>query len=97
MLNGCLAYSYVDERNVQHVIGLVNLAIQPPETAGAAKTASAINLVGLGVSVLAGASGHSVTLGYSSETLLLIPDSACIDLQAPGPCASSVAANKESP
>ena len=89
MSAGC-AYSYVDSNNVRHVVGLVDVTIPStvPESAGPA--ASAVSITSVGLHVYSGTvNGGGIVLGYGKETVLLMENNACIDLNAVGPCASA--------
>jgi hypothetical protein len=87
--SGACSYSYVDSNNVRHVIGLVSMSIAPSGEAPAIAP-SAVSVTSLGMHVYSGAAnGSGVVLGYSKETVLLMPNNACIDLQATSLCASS--------
>ncbi len=88
---GCLSFSYVDDQNVRHVIGFVDLALPPADGAAARKDAPAqavtVTSVGLSVHAQPGNSG-SVVFGYSKQTVLTLGDNACVDLGRPGPCST---------
>lgn len=62
---GC-AYTYIDENNVRHVIGLVNLEIRdvPEDGAWAGKV---VDSRSLGISVNRNDMGGSVSLGYNRD------------------------------
>ncbi len=89
MSTGC-AYSYVDSNNVRHVIGLVDVAIPATGTESAGPVASAVSVTSVGLYVYSGSpNGSGVVLGYGKETVLLMPNNACVDLNAPGVCAAA--------
>src|SRR5262249_53916466 len=93
-LVGACSYSYVDANNVRHVVGLVDMTIAPANT-GSEPVATAVSVTSVGMHVYSGtANGGGVVLGYGRETVLLIPNNACIDLNSPGPC---LAARNASP
>jgi hypothetical protein len=86
LTSGACSYSYVDANNVRHVVGLVDMSIAPANI-GSEPVASAVSVTSVGVHVYSGtANGGGVVLGYGRETVLLIPNNACIDLNSPGPC-----------
>ena len=83
---GACSYSYVDANNVRHVIGLVDMSIAPPN-AGSEPVATAVSVTSVGMHIYSGtANGGGVVLGYGKETIVLIPNNTCIDLNNPGPC-----------
>jgi hypothetical protein len=87
-LTGCVSYTYLDDHNVQHVVGFVDLAITPagPPPADPAPKLNSISAIGL--SAYSNPNGGGVALGYTKEVFLIVPDNSCIDLGAPGPCAA---------
>lgn len=91
---GC-AVSYVDSNNVRHVIGFVDVALPVAPTEASGPTPSVVSVTSLGVHVYSGTqNGSGVVVGYGKETVLTMPNNACVDLSAPGPC---VAGNPTSP
>lgn len=92
---GC-AYSYVDSNNVRHIVGIVDVALPaaPAESVGP----SVVSVTSLGVHVYSGTSnGGGVVLGYGKETVLTMPNNACVDLGAPGVCAAATASSEQAP
>jgi len=86
LLVGACSYSYVDANNVRHVVGLVDMTIAPANT-GSEPVATAVSVTSVGMHVYSGtANGGGVVLGYGKETIVLIPNNTCIDLNNPGPC-----------
>lgn len=88
---GCLSISYVDEMNIRHVIGFVDLAL--PTTSGTsepgASSAHAVTVTGIGLSMhTQPGHGSSVVIGYSKHTVVSAGDNGCVDLGQPGPCAN---------
>ena len=85
---GCVSYSYLDDHNVQHVVGFVDLAIAPagPPPADPAPKLTSISAIGL--SAYSNPDGGGVALGYTKETFLILPGNSCIDLAAAGLCAA---------
>ncbi len=86
---GCVSYSYVDAHQVQHVMGFVDVAtpLAPPS---AKPGATSVTLRAFGLSVFRHpVAGSSVALGYSEQSIVSLPDNACLDLQTKGVCADS--------
>jgi len=85
---GCVSYTYLDDHNVQHVVGFVDLAIIPagPPPADPAPKLNSISAIGF--SAYSNPDGGGVALGYTKETFLILSDNSCIDIGAPGPCAA---------
>lgn len=82
-LCACVSYSYVDAAGTQHVVGWVKLDLPPPAPGGA----GALSITTLGLSAYARpATGAGIALGYNKETLLAVPDNACIDMRTFGVC-----------
>lgn len=82
-LCACVSYSYVDAAGTQRVIGWVKLELPAPAPGGA----GAMSITTLGLSAYARpTTGAGVALGYNRETLLAVPDNACIDMRAFGVC-----------
>jgi hypothetical protein len=91
---GACSYSYVDSNNVRHVIGLVNVSITPTANEAPESTPSAVSVTSVGMHVYSGSpNGSGVVLGYAKETVLLMPNNACVDLQATSLCAASAKSN----
>jgi hypothetical protein len=94
---GC-AFSYVDSRNVRHVIGFVDVALPAAPTEASGPTPSVVSVTSVGVHVYSGTSnGGGVVLGYGKETVLIMPNNACVDLNAPGVCAAATASSQQTP
>jgi hypothetical protein len=88
---GC-AFSYVDSSNVRHVIGFVDVARPAAPAEASRPTPSVVSVTSVGMHVYSGGyNGSGVMLGYGKETVLTMPDNTCVDLSAPGPCATRVA------
>ena len=88
------SYSYVDANNVRHVVGLVTVSIAPPASDAPDSMPSAVSVTSVGMHVYSGSpNGSGVVLGYAKETTLLMPNNACIDLQATSLCAASAKPN----
>jgi len=89
MSAGC-AVSYVDSKNVRHVIGFVDVALPSAATEASGPTPSVVSVTSLGVHVYSGtANGSGLVVGYGKETVLTMPNNACVDLSAPGLCAAA--------
>jgi hypothetical protein len=89
-LAGCVSYSYVDDHNVQHVVGFVHVAIDRGHGAAAGSTPTAVSVTGIGLSAYTDPiNGNGVILGYGKEVFLTIPNNSCIDLDPAGPCSKS--------
>lgn len=85
---GC-AVSYVDSKNVRHIIGFVDVALPatPAETSG--PTPSVVSVTSFGVHAYSGTqNGSGLVVGYGKETVVTMPNNACVDLNAPGLCAA---------
>ncbi len=81
---GCVSYTYVDANRIQHVVGFVDVAMTPPATT----SATAVTLRSFGFSFFRHPNaGSDVSLGYSEQSIVNLPDNACLDLQAKGLCA----------
>jgi hypothetical protein len=90
LMSGGCAYSYVDSSNVRHVIWLVDVSISPAEPNPSGPQSSAVSVTSVGLHVYSGtANGGGIVLGYGKETVVSLPNNACIDLNAPGVCASA--------
>lgn len=89
---GC-AFSYVDSSNVRHIIGFVDVALPAAPAEAASPTPSVVSVTSLGVHVYSGtANGSGLVVGYGKETVVVMPNNACIDLGAPGLCAAAAVA-----
>jgi len=98
LLTGCISYSYSDAAGVRHVVGFVDLAVGPDPDPGEDERPSAVRITSFGLSILTPASfGSDVVLGYSTQTLLTLPQNSCIDLGAPGPCSRVAIVGKAGP
>jgi hypothetical protein len=98
LLAGCVSYSYVDDRNVQHVVGIVDVAVRPANASPSDSTASGVSVTSFGLSAYSRPdTGSGVVLGYSEETFLLLPDNSCIDLNGAGFCAAPPASPAATP
>jgi hypothetical protein len=85
---GC-AVSYVDSKNVRHVIGFVDVALPSPAAEAAGPTPSVVSVTSLGVHVYSGTqNGSGLVVGYGKETVVTMPNNSCVDLSAPGLCAA---------
>jgi hypothetical protein len=86
---GCLSFSYVDENNVRHVVGFVDMTIPADSRTQGDAAAQAVVVTSVGLSVHTHRENNSsVVLGFSRQTVLAVGNNACIDLQRAGPCAS---------
>ena len=89
MSTGC-AVSYVDSKNVRHVIGFVDVALPSAPAEANGPTPSVVSVTSLGVHVYSGtANGSGLVVGYGKETVLTMPNNACVDLSAPSLCAAA--------
>jgi len=87
LAQGCVSYSYVDAHQVQHVVGFVDIAMTPPSGKAGA---TAVTLRAFGLSFFRHpTAGSGVALGYSEQSIVNLPDNACLDLQTKGVCADS--------
>jgi len=50
LLAGCVSYSYVDDRNIQHVVGIVDVAVGPANASPSDSTASGVSVTSFGLS-----------------------------------------------
>ncbi len=83
---GCVSYSYVDAHQVQHVVGFVDVAMPPPS---GKPEATAVTLRSFGLSVFRHpTAGSDIALGYSEQSIVSLPDNACLDLAARNVCAA---------
>jgi hypothetical protein len=88
-LGGC-SFSYVDSKDVRHVIGFVDVSLPSQSASNGAPEPSIVSVTSVGIHAYSGApNGGGVVLGYGRETALLIPNNACVDLAAPGACAAA--------
>ena len=72
------AFTYVDDQGAQHVLGFVNLKIEPPVTA--AKTvAESVQIQSVGVSIYSTPINRGLALGYNRENLTTVHDNAVVD------------------
>jgi hypothetical protein len=93
LASGGCAYSYVDSNDVRHVIGIVDVALPAAPGEATGPSPSVVSVTSVGVHVYSGTSnGGGVVLGYGKETVLTMPNNACVDLSGPGPCAAGAAA-----
>jgi hypothetical protein len=98
LLAGCVSYSYVDDRNIQHVVGIVDVAVGPANASPSDSTASGVSVTSIGLSAYSRPdTGSGVVLGYSEETFLLLPNNSCIDLNGAGFCAAPPASPAAKP
>ena len=87
-LAGCLSYSYVDEHNVRHVIGFNDVTGGSAGDVSSDNASNAITVSSFGLTAYSGPNDDGgVTLGYSRQTFLYMPNNACVDLNTPGLCA----------
>jgi hypothetical protein len=67
------AFTYVDDQGAKHVLGLVNMKIEPPVTAG--KTvAESVQIQSVGVSVYSTPINRGLSIGYNQENLTAVHD-----------------------
>ena len=84
---GCVSYSYVDAHRVQHLVGFVDVALPLAPSPGK-PVATAVTVRTFGLSVFRHPdAGSAVSLGYSEQSVVTMPDNACLDLQSRGVCA----------
>ncbi len=76
-LTNCVSYTYIDDRNVKHVVGFVDVTAGAAQ-AGPGEQSDSLTVTTVGVAVSAMPDHRSVSLGYSRETLLSIANNACI-------------------
>lgn len=87
LATGC-SFTYIDSKNMRHTVGFVDVAVPAGDSASA--TPSAVSVTSVGMRVYNGApNGGGIVLGYSKETVLLMPSNSCVDLNAPGICATT--------
>lgn len=95
-VQGC-AFSYVDSNNVRHVVGFVDITLPVGKSDEASSASSAVSVTSVGVHVYSGRpNGGGFMLGYSKETVLLVPNNACVDIETPGVCANRASAVSQS-
>lgn len=84
---GCASITYVDSNNVQHVVGLLDVSIPESKTRPGGPSATSMTLTTLGVAVYRHPDSNSgVTLGYNRETVVSLPDGACLDITSGDVC-----------
>jgi hypothetical protein len=84
-LSGCASVTYIDSHNVTHVVGLVDVELEPAATAQRSPVLVAATTLGIALK-MAGAPNDGLALGYSRDLMMSIPNNACIDIGKPGPC-----------
>jgi hypothetical protein len=95
MSAGC-AYSYVDSNNIRHIIGFVDVSLPAAPTEASGPMPTAVSVTSLGVHVYSGTvNGSGLVLGYGKETVLVMPNNACVDITAPGLCAETADLRKQ--
>lgn len=93
--SGC-AFSYVDSDNVRHIIGFVDVSLPATSADASGPQPSAVSVTSVGMHVYSGtANGSGVVLGYGKETVLTMPNNACVDLGKPGLCADAANGKKQ--
>jgi hypothetical protein len=86
---GCVSFSYVDANNSRHIVGFVDLKVEPNDTQSAKSEPSVQSVTSLGLYFYSGgANGSGVVLGYAKETTVLVPNNSCVSLDLPGSCPS---------
>jgi hypothetical protein len=77
-LSSC-AYTYVDQRGLTHVVGLVSVEI-PRDPHARSSGASAVRVSSFGVSVFRSDLYSGISMGYNVDELLVLDDHACVDM-----------------
>lgn len=96
LVSASCAYSYVDSNNVRHIVGFVDVSLPATPTESSGPTPSAVSITSVGVHVYSGtANGSGLVLGYGRETVLMMPNNACVDIAAPGLCAEAAKGKKQ--
>ncbi len=89
LLAGCVSFSYVDVNNSRHIVGFVDLKVEPNDTQSAKSEPSVQSVTSLGLYFYSGsANGSGVILGYAKETTVLVPNNSCVSLDLAGSCLS---------
>lgn len=78
-LCGC-AHSYIDADGTRHVIGLVHLTLPPPDAAARAGDWMRARTFGLALSRTD--IGGALELGYSDNTLAVVRNNSCVQIDA---------------
>jgi hypothetical protein len=86
-LAGCVSYTYVDSHSFRHIVGFVHTTMGSGTGSDDIPSVVKFSTVGVSIAPQVGG-GHSVAIGYSTQTLVVLPDNSCIDLTAPGPCSA---------
>jgi hypothetical protein len=88
---GCASVTYLDSEGFRHVIGLVDVTIPNPLDANSKALATAVTITSLGLAISRPTDGGSnLLIGYGRETIVSLPQDACLDLEYEGPCATVV-------
>lgn len=83
--SGC-AYSYVDAEHNRHVIGMLDITTPP----ASAQPVTSVTLTTVGLSVYRqSGSDSAISLGYNQQTVVSLPNNACLDLARSSVCAAS--------
>ena len=75
-LSGC-ALNYVDDKGVKHVMGLVNMKIEPAVTSDQT-IAESVQIQTVGFSLYATAINQGIVLGYNRENLTTVYNNASV-------------------
>ena len=86
-LAGCVSYTYVDSHGFRHTVGFVHTTIGSGSRSYDIPSVVKFSTLGVSIAPQVGG-GHSVAIGYNTQTLVVLPDNSCIDLTAPGPCSA---------
>jgi len=85
LLSGCLSISYVDSSNRRHVVGFVDVVVEPTDPGKAEPAVVSVTTVGVHM-YSGGAGGSGVVVGYAQETTVVVPNNSCVSLEKPGAC-----------
>jgi hypothetical protein len=72
------AFTYVDDQGAKHVLGLVNMKIEPLVTADHT-VAESVQIQSVGVSIYSTPINRGLALGYNRENLTTVHDNAVVD------------------
>jgi hypothetical protein len=86
--SGCASISYVDSHKNRHVIGFVDITTPSSDGTPAQPATSAVTLTTFGLALYRRPDSNSgITLGYNKETLVSLPNNACLNLDDSSICA----------
>lgn len=77
LIEAC-AFTYVDDQGAKHVLGFVNMKIEPSITS-AQTVAESVQIQSVGVSIYSTPINRGVALGYNRENLTTVHDNTVVD------------------